>query len=151
LADADDELLAFAARRTSARINLTTAARLTRRAGAGTQPTLLCVALYGRVLAFDWHFSGVLFRAERQSVARVGHSDPPRCQPDDPSGTIARVAPHQPIDLGTVRLELPTLDPSPEIVSDDAGFCLLTQLHHADAPRLKLVSRSGRLTTSSHT
>src|ERR1700735_4645212 len=62
--------------------------------------TPLTVALSGRVLAFEWHGAGVLWRAERQTVVRTGRAGrldlagelPARRHPGDPDGLLAAVA-----------------------------------------------------------
>lgn len=105
----------------------------------------LTVALSGRVLAFDWHGQGTLWRAERQTVVRVEQPDwsgwetrygrAPRSsragrlprerrRPDDPEGRLAAVAGATPRDSGPVRLRLPVSAPVLPVSHDDAGWCL---------------------------
>ena len=89
--------------------------------------TRLEVVLSGRVLAFEWGV-GVLFRAERQTVVRVGAfvKDidelfiPP---PEDPEGRLLRLHVRPPRGVGPVRLQLPSTTPPTVAVDDDAGFC----------------------------
>jgi hypothetical protein len=94
--------------------------------------TALTVALSGRVLAFEWAGDGVLWRAERQTVVRVGLSAVPdrvgeapvsRRQPDDPDGLLALRPAATPRDSGPVRLKLPASCPVTLICHDDAGWC----------------------------
>jgi len=96
--------------------------------GALDGPTSLCVALSGRVLAFDWLANQVLFRAERQTVARIERQSITVERPrDDPSGRAVRVAPSGPLDAGPARLALPTKAPSRVTLDDDAGYCAFGQ------------------------
>lgn len=93
----------------------------------------LTVALSGRVLAFEWAGSGVLWRAERQTVVRVGRlalpdwpaEVPPdvRRQPDDPDGRLAALPGTAPRGSGPVRLALPASCPVTVLCDDDAGWC----------------------------
>jgi hypothetical protein len=90
------------------------------------------VALSGRVLAFEWAGGGVLWRAERQTVVRVGRPAPfdrtagfrvKRRHPDDPDGRLAIVPAAAPRDSGPVRLNLPVSCPVLPVCHDDAGWC----------------------------
>ena len=92
----------------------------------------LTVALSGRVLAFEWAGQGLLWRAERQTVVRVGRlalSDWPGeslatgRQPDDPDGLLAAVPGTTPHDSGPVRLALPASCPVAVVCDDHAGWC----------------------------
>jgi hypothetical protein len=93
----------------------------------------LTVALSGRVLAFEWSGEGVLWRAERQTVVRVGRlpltADWPgevpgaRRRPDDPDGRMAVRPGTAPRDSGPVRLALPGSCPVTPVCHDDAGWC----------------------------
>jgi hypothetical protein len=92
----------------------------------------LTVALSGRVLAFEWAGEGLLWRAERQTVVRVGrlalpdwHEEVPgsRRQPDDPDGRLAVLPGAAPRDSGPVRLALPASCPVLPVRHDDAGWC----------------------------
>jgi hypothetical protein len=94
--------------------------------------TALTVALSGRVLAFEWAGDGVLWRAERQTVARVGRPTQPgrlaeapaaRRRPDDPDGRLAVLPSARPRDSGPVRLNLPVSCPVTLMRHDDAGWC----------------------------
>jgi hypothetical protein len=103
--------------------------------GRGFTP--LTVALSGRVLAFEWAGEGVLWRAERQTVVRVGRPAPldrteldrteavlaARRHPGDPDGRLAGVVPATPRDSGPVRLSLPVSCPVLPVCHDDAGWC----------------------------
>jgi hypothetical protein len=92
----------------------------------------LAVALSGRVLGFEWSGAGVLWRAERQTVARV---DQPgvldwaeeelgqRHYPGDPGGSLAAVSPAVPRDSGPVRLDLSASPAVLPVSHDDAGWC----------------------------
>jgi hypothetical protein len=92
----------------------------------------LTVALSGRVLAFEWAGAGLLWRAERQTVVRVGRraetgwSDEipgvPR-RPDDPDGRLAVLPGTAPRDSGPVRLALPASCPVLPVRHDHAGWC----------------------------
>ena len=108
--------------------------------------SMLTVALSGRVLAFEWDGPGLLWRAERQTVVRVGRlirfdqteqlPATPR-HPDDPAGRAAIVAGATPHDSGPVRLRLPVSSPVLPVSHDDAGWCLveagLSSPEHAPA------------------
>jgi hypothetical protein len=88
------------------------------------------VALTGRVLVFEWPAGGVLFRAERQTVARV-HAGPTSpddapLPPSDPGGRLARLLHGLPAGSEPMRLELPTAVPPLVTVQDDVGLCALT-------------------------
>ncbi len=102
--------------------------RLPRRGGFSA----LTVALSGRVLAFEWAGAGVLWRAERQTVVRVGRQAWPgwpgetpvlRRRPDDPDGHLAVLPGAAPRDSGPVRLALPASCPVLPVSDDDAGWC----------------------------
>jgi len=85
----------------------------------GTTALELEVALSGRVLAFEWTATGVLFRAERQTVVRVRPRDVRgRARPEEPGGRLARLAPDDPRSLRPQRLRPPTV-----AIEDDAGAC----------------------------
>ena len=106
--------------------------------------TALTVALSGRVLAFEWDGGGVLWRAERQTVVRIGRPGlfdwagiqrPPRFgwkeevpgqrrHPGDPDGRLAAVHAVTPRDSGPVRLNLPVSAPVLPVCDDDAGWCM---------------------------
>jgi hypothetical protein len=95
--------------------------------------TALTVALSGRVLAFEWSGGGVLWRAERQTVVRVGRltrsgraEGAPRTRrhPGDPDGRAAVVPAGTPHDSGPVRLSLPVSPPVLPVCHDDAGWCV---------------------------
>jgi hypothetical protein len=99
---------------------------------AGGGFAALTVALSGRVLAFEWAGGGVLWRAERQTVVRVGR--PVRSgrieplagrgrDPGDPDGRLAVVPGTTPRDSGPVRLSLPVSAPVLLVSDDDAGWC----------------------------
>lgn len=100
-------------------------------AGGGLVP--LTVALSGRVLAFEWAGDGVLWRAERQTVVRVGRlavrdwldevAAVRRRRPDDPDGWLAARPASRPHDSGPVRLNLPVSCPVTLMNHDDAGWC----------------------------
>ena len=107
----------------------------------------LTVALSGRVLAFEWHGSGVLWRAERQTVVCVDHEgvfDPVeelrrvRRDPGDPGGSLAAVFPVAPRDSGPVRLDLPVSPPRLPVCHDDAGWCLGASTPARSSARLVL-------------
>ena len=109
---------------------------------------VLTVALYGRVLAFEWAGGGVLWRAERQTVVRVEQSDrldgmedmfpavgvqtrgvaalSKLRRPDDPEGRLSAVRPVAPRDSGPIRLNLPFSAPLLPVSQDDAGWCVGT-------------------------
>jgi hypothetical protein len=103
----------------------------------------LTVALSGRVLAFEWPREGVLWRAERQTVVRVGRSALPgqaqgvpgkRHHPGDPDGRPAVVPAVAPRDSGPVRLNLPAVSPVVRVSHDDAGWCVASgTLDHSPA------------------
>jgi hypothetical protein len=108
--------------------------------------TALTVALSGRVLAFEWRFEGVLWRAERQTVVRIERPAPfnraeraeevpvRRRDPDDPDGRLAAVPAVTPRDSGPVRLKLPVSCPVLPVCDDDAGWCVgSSPLEHAPA------------------
>lgn len=105
--------------------------------------TALTVALSGRVLAFEWHGDGVLWRAERQTVVRVEQPAVPgrteespgrRRHPGDPDGRSAAVLPATPRDSGPVRLDLPVSAPVLPMCHDDAGWCVESRtLEHSTA------------------
>jgi hypothetical protein len=98
----------------------------------------LTVALSGRVLAFKWAGGGVLWRAERQTVVRVGRPAPLQQRllvertsrtyrhPDDPDGRAALVSPVAPRDSGPIRLDLPASAPVLPVSHDDAGWCAVS-------------------------
>ena len=94
--------------------------------------TALTVALSGRVLAFEWAGEGVLWRAERQTVVRVGRPvlldriegvPGRRRHPGDPDGRPAVLTAATPRDSGPVRLDLPVSSPVLPVCHDDAGWC----------------------------
>ena len=94
--------------------------------------TALTVALSGRMLALEWAGDGVLWRAERQTVVRVGRPGVPdrlgevpstRRRPDDPDGRRAVLPAATPRDSGPVRLSLPASWPVMLMRHDDAGWC----------------------------
>jgi hypothetical protein len=95
--------------------------------------TALTVALSGRVLAYEWAYEGVLWRAERQTVVRVdslGMFDRVvpvpgrRRHPGDPDGRLAVMPAATPHDSGPVRLSLPVSAPVLPVCHDDAGWCV---------------------------
>ena len=111
-----------------------------RRVGGGVVG--LSVALSGRVLAFEWRDGGVLWRAARQTVARIERPDSPylarddiemrrfgkgvtriRRDPDDPDGRPAVISPVAPRDSGPIRLDLPASAAVVPVNNDDAGWC----------------------------
>jgi hypothetical protein len=122
----------------------------------------LTVILSGRVLAFDWQGTGILWRAERQTVVRAepliyplehpawpdlayrrGPAVPglrrerlPREQgrPDDPDGRLASLTGATPRDSGPVRLRLPASAPVVPVSQDDAGWCLASGAPGVSAP-----------------
>jgi hypothetical protein len=105
----------------------------------------LTVALSGRVLAFEWAGGGMLWRAERQTVVRVGRPaslDPmqellgKRSSPGDPDGRLALVVPAAPRDSGPVRLKLPVSAPVLPVQHDDAGWCVRSGAFAHRAPEL---------------
>ena len=106
--------------------------------------TTLAVALSGRVLAFDWAGEGVLWRAERQTVVRIGREALPyrtrgvpgkRRYPGDPDGRPAVVPAAAPRDSGPVRLKLPVVSPVVRVCHDDAGWCVASgTLERSPAP-----------------
>jgi hypothetical protein len=100
---------------------------------AGRGAVALTVALSGRVLAFEWQFEGVLWRAERQTVVRIERPalfnwtegvPGKRRHPDDPDGRLAVVPAATPRDSGPVRLNLPVSSPVLPVCDDDAGWCV---------------------------
>jgi hypothetical protein len=108
--------------------------------------TALTVALSGRVLAFEWRGEGVLWRAERQTVVRIGRparSDPIGTvlgqlrHPDDPDGRTAAVRTATPRDSGPMRLKLPVSPPVLPVCHDDAGWCAASATF--EHPRASLV------------
>jgi hypothetical protein len=104
---------------------------------AGFEAAHLHVALSGRVLAFEWMGGGVLFRAARQTVARVttAKSEWPR-RPSDPGGKLAAIRRGGPSGTGPIRLRLPEEATSRVAVDDDAGFC--AERGRLSSPRPKL-------------
>jgi hypothetical protein len=122
---------------------------------------MLTVALYGRVLAFEWAGEGVLWRAERQAVVRV--EQPPQFDwtddvfpalgvqtpgvltfstyrnPGDPGGRLAAVRPTAPRDSGPIRLDLPVSVPVVPLCHDDAGWCIETSTPQRAPASLVLV------------
>ena len=111
--------------------------------------TALTVALSGRVLAFEWAYEGVLWRAERQTVVRIDRvgafdrmAGAPgnrmagipgnrmagipgrRRRPGDPDGRLAAIPAATPHDSGPVRLSLPASAPVLPVCHDDAGWCV---------------------------
>jgi hypothetical protein len=105
----------------------------------------LQVALSGRTLAFEWLGDRVLFRAERQTVARVNtvpvgdrvllRADgeavarmimaPVADPPDDPGEQLSRLRAETPEGDGPIRLQIPRTDPPRIPVQDDAGYAAL--------------------------
>jgi hypothetical protein len=110
---------------------------------AGRSAAALTVALSGRVLAYEWQFEGVLWRAERQTVVRIERSalfnrteevPAKRRHPDDPDGRLAVVPAATPRDSGPVRLNLPVSSPVLPVCHDDAGWCVgSSTFEHAPA------------------
>jgi hypothetical protein len=108
----------------------------------------LTVALSGRVLAFEWAGAGVLWRAERQTVVRVGRrlavdSWPEgfpgaRRRPDDPDGRMAALRGAAPRGSGPVRLALPASCPVAVVCHDDAGWCVRPSVSSRPASSLVL-------------
>lgn len=108
----------------------------------GYSVPVLNVALSGRVLAFEWHGGGVLWRAERQTVIRIERPPPidptwaaldrrqavlalsNRRGPGDPDGRPAVVHHAAPRDSGPIRLSLPVSAPVVPVHHDDAGWCV---------------------------
>jgi hypothetical protein len=95
--------------------------------------TALTVALSGRVLALEWAGEGVLWRAGRQTVVRIGQASPAdrtqgalgrRRRPGDPGGRLAAVPAASPRDSGPMRLNLPVSAPVLPVCHDDAGWCM---------------------------
>jgi len=111
---------------------------------AGPGFTALTVALSGRVLALEWPREGVLWRAERQTVVRIGREALPyrtrgvpgkRRYPGDPDGRPAVVPAAAPRDSGPVRLKLPVVSPVVRVCHDDAGWCVASgTLERSPAP-----------------
>ena len=100
---------------------------LLKRASRFDDAALLSVALSGRVLAFEWPGSGVLFRAERQTVIRVVRRDGrqvPRQLPGDSSGHPAITNGSPSSGSGAAQLRLPRATPPTVALNDDAGWCL---------------------------
>jgi hypothetical protein len=104
---------------------------------AGPGFAALTVALSGRVLAYEWSGAGILWRAERQTVVRVGPAIRPdpvdeawrrRRRPDDPDGRLAFRPAATPHDPGPVRLSLPVSSPALVACHDDAGWCAAPSL-----------------------
>lgn len=81
----------------------------------------LDVVLSGRVLAFEWTATGVLFRAERQTVVRVRQPEEPWRRRPEPGGRLARLEWADPRSSRPQRLHAP--GPPTVAVEDDAGFC----------------------------
>jgi hypothetical protein len=104
------------------------------------EPVLLSVALSGRVLAFEWIDGAVLFRAQRQTVARVHGAGTDEQRPDDPTGTLARTIPREPVGVGPVHLRLPTVPPEVVAVADDAGYCIAANARRTKTPASSLAS-----------
>jgi hypothetical protein len=107
------------------------------------------VALSGRILAFEWQGSGVLFRAERQTVLRIERKmvAPPR-RPDDSAGRLVRILRQSPQGTGPLRLRLPE-EPAPfVVVNDDVGACWEATIDRETAgyQRHSQADRSGRST-----
>jgi hypothetical protein len=109
--------------------------------------TALTVALSGRVLAFTWAGEGVLWRAERQTVVRIGRSarfdraagvPGQRRRPGDPDGRLAVVPAATPRDSGPVRLNLPACSPVLPMGHDDAGWCAGSRTFEASPASLVL-------------
>jgi hypothetical protein len=88
------------------------------------------VALSGRILAFEWEPSGVLFRAARQTVIRVSEPPEPPLPPPDPTGTLAGLRRRDPRGAGPIRLRLPEATPPAVELDDDPGYCVLTLPNH---------------------
>jgi len=108
----------------------------------------LTVALSGRVLAFEWAGDGVLWRAERQTVVRVGRPALPdgpeevpgaRRRPDDPDGRLAVLPGTAPRGSGPVRLALPASCPVTPVCHDDAGWCAEVSTPRRSSASLALV------------
>lgn len=104
------------------------------------ESVLLSVALSGRVLAFEWIDDAVLFRAQRQTVAQVHREGTDEQWPDDPTGTLARTTPSEPVGVGPVRLRVPTVPPEAIAVADDAGFCIASNAGRTMMPASALIS-----------
>jgi hypothetical protein len=83
------------------------------------------VALSGRILAFEWAGSGVLFRAERQTVIRTAAPWDPPVPPADPADRLATRPTTNPRGAAPIRLRLPAGKPPTVEVADDAGYCML--------------------------
>jgi hypothetical protein len=99
------------------------------------------VVLSGRTLAFEWLNGYVLFRAERQTVARVNKipfTDVPNDPPADPSGHPSRRRPVTPTGDGPIRLRIPREVPPRISVRDDAGYCslVITDDRHDDTAKV---------------
>ncbi len=93
----------------------------------------LDVVLSGRVLAFEWTATGVLFRAARQTVVRVRPPESRWPRPPELGGQLARLAWRDPQSSRPQRLHVPSPPTVP--VDDDAGVC-------ATAVRTAAVSQS---------
>jgi hypothetical protein len=100
------------------------------------------------VLAFEWAGDGVLWRAERQTVVRVGRLALPdwpeevpgaRRQPDDPDGRLALLPGTTPRGSGPVRLALPASCPVVPVCHDDAGWCAERSMSRRPSASLALV------------
>jgi hypothetical protein len=108
------------------------------------------VALSGRTLAFEWRDDGVLFRAERQTVARLYRVVPftnlPKDPPADPSGRLCLRRPVTPTGDGPIRLRIPRAAPPRISVEDDAGFCslVITDDRHDDTATVTASSMRDR-------
>ncbi|MGH8974166.1 MAG: hypothetical protein ACRD0C_13320 [Acidimicrobiia bacterium] len=104
-------------------------------------PARLDVALSGRVLAFEWEPGGVLFRAARQTVIRVGQQPPEPPLPPDPAGWLAARRWTDPRGAGPIRLRLPEETPPVVEVEDEAGYCNVAEM--ADPVRVPLPATVG--------
>jgi hypothetical protein len=113
----------------------------------------LTVALSGRVLAFDWAGGGVLWRAERQTVARIERPVPayPISQimrqpynPGDPDGRLAVVIGPPPSDSDPIRLDLPAQAPVLPVCHDDSGWCMNSSERESPPARVLLSDDSPR-------
>jgi hypothetical protein len=91
------------------------------------------VVLSGRVLVYEWSGGGVLLRAERQTVVRIGSYpsafddlladiEDRYWRRDDPDGTGAKLPAATPRGSGPIRLRLP-VQTQVVGVADDAGWC----------------------------
>lgn len=79
----------------------------------------------GPALDDNWPANALLFRAERQTVARVDAPLAPPPRPDDPGGHLSPLAVRGPRGAGPVRLRLAASTPPVVPVDDHAGYCLL--------------------------